>query len=220
MSRKFVPDYVNLPTVPGSPSINEEETLEDIETEDTNPNTENFNSEHEVYIEPSSDKKRDLIPESVQNFQNFTPNPPFETSQSAMTVNVLSNSVVSSRPIKNSKSRSKSPSSSLSHVMTPGNVSRESGYITSTQRTEIGGIISPTRTGSQRSETGIRVTHRQPSLETPGSVATTSSRRFRELPQVIFSGSQRKTSRTIEGKIGASATKCRKVFWTFYLHCF
>ena len=75
---------------------------------------------------------------------NFFTNPILEAPRPAVTVNVVSGSL-KGRSRKDTKSDSssksqshKSSTSSLSRVMTPGNVSRESGYITSTQRTEIG----------------------------------------------------------------------------------
>ena len=173
-----MPDKVNLPPVPGSPSLNDDDILQDLEGEFTGRAVEANNSESEMNVESAVRTTTD----DVETAERSTSSTLFGVSRSGSSA---SGTRATSKSSNHRGQFFRAPTSHLSFVATP---SRESGYRTNTQKTETG--LSSGRTATGRSETGVRVTQRSLSnpLSARNPVSSSANRfpKFRNLPQVFY----------------------------------
>ena len=206
---KFVPNRKNLPPVPGSPSMNDEESLKssDTSTEDLK-RCQNENPNSEAELEVVSTRRTETSQSTTRTSES-----PFGTGTKSSTNDTTTSSSssgnfpgksqfrsqisdrISRMSSRSSNSRmSKESNTTKPFVRTPSvsSVSKESGYHTSTQKTSLSSE-SPDPVLTVQSETAIQMTGRKtPSVSQSGSDNNLGEvlEEFQPLPTVFYDTSK------------------------------
>ncbi|XP_075255200.1 uncharacterized protein LOC142347919 [Convolutriloba macropyga] len=222
---KFVPNRKNLPPVPGSPSMNDEESLKssDTSTEDLK-RCQNENPNSEAELEVVSTRRTETSQSTTRTSES-----PFGTGTKSSTNDTTTSSSssgnfpgksqfrsqisdrISRMSSRSSNSRmSKESNTTKPFVRTPSvsSVSKESGYHTSTQKTSLSSE-SPDPVLTVQSETAIQMTGRKtPSVSQSGSDNNLGEvlEEFQPLPTVFYD-----TSKSTGKDVNIGATTSRQV---------